>query len=413
MNINRILVIIKRELKEKLFSKAFIISTIAFPIFFLFIGWFQYYLNEKSETSKNLIIYIENKNLRDSISQYFLNHKIENLHINIPSEYLAPTQAVDNYKNDILNDKITGILFINNNSVQNKSVMYYSKYSNDQKLFNTLENILNSQFIYHTFQNLSKSDLAYIKSKIDFKSFKISFDNRVDKENTGNLIVGMVLSFLLYFSLLMTGSMVMNSIVEEKANRIVEIILSSIKPLEFLTGKIIGNTLTALIQMIIWLSPIFLIQNGLLLTIPDDIILSIDLGKFIYFVVNFLLGLVTFIGLFAAVGSMYDNPQDTQSGVWPITLLIMIPFFIAISLTSNPTSNIGYIASFLPFSSIIVMPIRMNIIEVPFYQILISFLVNILTAILIFILSAKIYKIGIMVTGKKPTYKDVFTWLKM
>ncbi|HOJ37665.1 MAG TPA: ABC transporter permease [Ignavibacteriales bacterium] len=412
MDFNRILVIIKRELKEKLLSKAFIISTIAFPALFIFIGWFQFYLNEKSETPKKILVFVENNQLRDSLTNQLKTSKYENLTINISNNYDTPEKIIPIYKNSLLNDNLTGILFISQNSLNDKNVNYYSKYSNDEKLFRTLENILNTQFIFHNFSHLNKNDLNFIKKKINFKSFKVSYDDTTAKDNTGNLIVGMILSFLLYFSLLMTGSMIMSSIVEEKANRIVEIILSSVKPIEFLTGKIIGNTLTSLIQMAIWISPIIIVQQGLILNIPKDIIFSIDVFKFVYFLLNFAVGLITFVGLFAAVGSMYDNPQDAQNGVWPLTLLIMIPFFIAISLSTNPTSEIGFITSFIPFTSIIVMPVRMNVVEVPYYQVGISFVINVLTAIFVFVLSAKIYKIGIMITGKKPSFKDLLNWLK-
>ncbi len=176
----------------------------------------------------------------------------------------------------------------------------------------------------------------------------------------------------------------MRSVVEEKNNRIVEVLLSSVSSKELLTGKILGMSITSLLQMAIWLLPVFFLISTTWFMLPPQITLSIGVPHLFYFLFNFFIALVTFLGLYATVGSVFDNDQDAQSGQWPLMILIMLPFFIAISMLSNPESNIARIASFVPFASLIVMPARMTILEIPLWQIILSSVINILVMLSIF-----------------------------
>ncbi|MGE5410688.1 MAG: ABC transporter permease, partial [Clostridiales bacterium] len=146
--------------------------------------------------------------------------------------------------------------------------------------------------------------------------------------------------------------------------------------------------------------------------LPEELILKLSMSQLLYFLLNYLVGLITFMGLFAAMGAIFDNEQDAQSGMWPLMMLIMIPFFIAISLVNNPGSSLAKFSSIIPFSSIMVMPARMTLTEVPLWQITLSFGINILTMILVFVLAAKIYRVGILMSGKKPKWSEVVQWIR-
>ena len=128
--------------------------------------------------------------------------------------------------------------------------------------------------------------------------------------------------------------------------------------------------------------------------------------------INYFIGLITFLGLFATVGAIFDNDQDAQSGIWPIMMLIMIPFFIAITAQNNPDSALIQITSLVPFASIIVMPARMTLVEVPVWQFSAALVINIATFLGIFVLAGKIYRVGILRTGKKPSWGEVVKWFK-
>ena len=144
----------------------------------------------------------------------------------------------------------------------------------------------------------------------------------------------------------------------------------------------------------------------------DSFEINIPIWHFGYFFINYLIGLVTFVALFAAVGAIFDNDQDAQQGVMPLMMLIMIPFYVAIAIMANPTNTLGEIASLLPFFSIMVMPVKLSLIETPIWQIFTQLGVNLIVMYACIILAAKIYHVAILITGKKPSWKQIFSWLK-
>jgi len=164
--------------------------------------------------------------------------------------------------------------------------------------------------------------------------------------------------------------------------------------------------------MAIWLLPLVVVVSSSIFVIPPEFIPNITMGEILYFLFNYFVGLITFLGLFATVGAIFDNDQDAQSGIWPIMMLIMIPFFISISMAKNPNSVLANVTSMLPFASIMVMPARMSLIEIPVWQFATSIVINVATMLLIFPFAGKIYRVGILLTGKKPQWSEVLKWLK-
>jgi ABC-2 type transport system permease protein len=199
---------------------------------------------------------------------------------------------------------------------------------------------------------------------------------------------------------------------EEKNSRVVEVLLSSVSSKELMSSKIFGASITGVIQMAVWLSPLFLVIYTAWFTLPVGMNLQISGFQILYLLFNFFLGLLTFLGLFVMVGSMFDNAQEASSAMWPIIMLIMIPFFIALSLTRNPANPLAEISSMLPFASIIVMPARMTMVDVPFWQFILSIIVSIATILAIFPLAGKVFRIAILRTGKKPKLSEFIKWLR-
>jgi ABC-2 type transport system permease protein len=273
---------------------------------------------------------------------------------------------------------------------------------------------LNKVLINTYFENkeLSEADLSFARKRVDFTGYKISEDKEIEEEGYGNMILSFLFTFLLYLSLLMMGQMTMQSVMEEKNSRVVEVLLSSVSSKEFMSAKIFGASITGVLQMAVWLIPLVLVSFTTLIALPDSMNLQVSAGQIFYLLFNFFLGLLTFIGLFVMVGSIFENAQEAQSAMWPIMMLIIIPFFIAMTLTRNPMNPIAVVSSMLPFSSIIVMPARMTLIDVPIWQFAVSIFVSIGTIIAIFPIAGKIFRVGILRTGKKPKWSEIIKWLK-
>jgi ABC-2 type transport system permease protein len=413
----RVFGIVKRELKEKLFSKSFILTTVLFPLFLFLIGGIQALLHS-DEAKTILTIISEEQKLTESLQKELLSSGLikegkysfgfRTMNREDLKKYLA-----DN-KKAMLDDKLTGVVFVPNGVMKDKKLEYYSKSPTNLSLSRKMEGPINKVLIDSYFHNrsLSSEELDFARKGIDFSGYKVSKDEKIKEEGYGSLILSYVFAILLYLSLIMSGQMMLQSVIEEKASRIVEVILSSVSPREMMTGKIVGSSITALMQMSIWLAAIVTVASSAIFVLPPEVMVSIKTSQVVFLLINYGVGLILFLSLFGMVGSIFDNPQDAQSGMWPVMMLVMIPFFIAMAMLENPNSPIGSVASFLPFTSVIVMPVKMTVVEVPIWQLAITILVNIATIIFVFPVAGKIYRVGILRTGKKPKWSEVVKWLK-
>jgi ABC-2 type transport system permease protein len=414
----RTLAIIKRELRVRLFSKTFIIMTLLIPTFIFGIIGIQALLYSYSgEENPRLVIISETEDVKENLEKEFSKLPfVKDGSFNITYEVMDAKQfsvRLNELKSSLINEYLTGVVFIPSSSLYDKDISYYSTNPNNISLFNKIKPAINSALvnIYFSGKHFSREDIDFARGDLGIAGFRIT-EEKVEAEGYGNLIMLFLFSFMLYMSLIFMGQMTMNSVVDEKSSRVVEVLLSSANSTELMTGKILGTAIIGLIQMVIWLIPVIVVISTTWFMLPPDIIFSIDISYVLYFLFNFFIALITYVGLFATVGSIFDNPQDAQSGIWPLIILIMIPFFIALSMQANPQSPIAKVASMLPIASLIVMPSRMTVMEVPLWQFLLSVVVNITVMFFIFPFAGKIYRVGILITGKKPKWSEVVKWIK-
>ena len=416
----RTITIIKRELKMKLFSKSFILMTLLVPLFMIMIFSIQFLVHSLSDEQRADIIFVSDSEeilnktqgeiyLSESFKSGDLTARFEKTDLN------GFSKKLNEIKPNIIAQRITGVVFIPSTSLQSKGVEYYSSNPNNSSLFYKIKPSINRALveIYFSVKLLTQDEINFARKDVEINGFRISSDEKVAQEGYGNRIAMVLFSFLLYMALIFSGAMTMNAVVEEKSSKIVEVLLSSASSTELMAGKIFGTVIVEIIQMIIWLSPVMILITTSWFFIPPEFMPQMSVGYILYFLFNYSLALITYVALYATVGAIFDNPQDAQSGVWPLLMLIMIPFFIAIGMESNAQSSFAQIASLFPFASLIVMPARMILVEVPLWQILLSSLINIIVLIGIFKLAGKIYRIGILLTGKKPKWGEVIRWLKM
>ena len=416
----RTLAIIKRELKAKLFSKTFIIMTLLVPVFMFGLFAVQIFVYSASEEENpNILIVSQTENISQKLKTEFDEYnEVKSGHYKISYETLDTTafsERLNELKTDLLGEKLTGIVYIPTTALENKKVKYYSPNPSNQPLFNKIKPAINKALINIYFEGklLTKEDVDYARDNVDIAGYRITKNENVKEEGVGNLIALFLFTFLLYMALLFSGQSTMHSVVEEKSSRIMEVLLSSASSTELMAGKIVGVVLTQVVQMAIWLLPIILLVTTSWFVLPADIIFQLDISFIIYFLFNYAVALFTFVGLFATVGSIFDNSQDAQSGVWPLMMLVIFPFLIAISLQSNPQSSVAKITSLLPFTSLLVMPARLTLVQVPMIELIASIAINLTILFAIFPLAGKIYRVGILVTGKKPKWSEVRKWLTM
>jgi ABC-2 type transport system permease protein len=283
------------------------------------------------------------------------------------------------------------------------------------------------------------------EAKVDVKvtTYKLSDDGVTTSDSDIASVIGMLTTMLIYMFIFVSGAQVMNSIVQEKVNRIVEVMVCSVRPWELMWGKIIAVGLTCLTQMALWvvltllivgvamgIMDISLLEGGISYSppvlggVPEggvqfsilnsqlSTLLSIDwVFVLVMFVVYFIGGYLLYSSLFAAIGASVDNEADTSQFMMPITIIVLFALYAGIYSAENPDGPLAFWCSMIPFTSPMVMMVRIPF-DVPMWQLGLSLGLLALTIVGTIWLSAKIYRVGILMYGKKPTVKEIIKWLK-
>lgn len=428
-------IIIKREYLSRVKKRSFIITTLLLPILFIVFLFGTSYLAAKSTREKKVIV-------KDD-SGYFVNKLKSSKSV----LYSYSQESVEELKKKLYSDSFTALIYIPAFNLDQKQK--FQIYSNEN-LGTEVETNLNQQS-----NDIVRAERIKIAG-IDEQKYKdasanmVSFDNIVGKEQKkGNTnlasIIGMASGFLLYLFMLLYGASVMTSVMEEKTNRIAEIIVSSVKPFQLMMGKIVGVAMVGLTQVAIWVAFIAILgfvampllgnmqmdpeqakaiseqaMSGGDAGIAGKITTLMATGTlegvnllsiFGWFVFFFLGGYFLYAALFAAVGSLVnEGQQDAQQFSTIITLPIIFSFVIMTTAIKDPNSGLAVFGSIFPLTSPIVMMARIPF-DVPASQLIISVVCLIGGFIFTTFLAAKIYRTGILMYGKKITMKEVGKWL--
>ncbi|WP_168204013.1 ABC transporter permease [Aliikangiella coralliicola] len=411
--------VIKRELKAQVMTKTFIITTVLVPLLiFGGLGFQSFLMMFEEEKQVSIEVVAEDSTLVALLRKEF--DESENINqslyeINVQSMPESDLKSfVEENKSRLLNGELNGIFFVGKSVDYEKEIAYYSNNPKNNNITGRIKRLVNNVLVDQHFSGkaISDRDLEFARNNVKLTSFKVSEKEDIEEDNYGAYIVAFVLAFLLYMSLLMIGLQILRAVIEEKENRVVEVLLSSLHANELMTAKIIATTTAGLLQIIIWMLPFVLLSVTTLFVLPEQFQVSITLGQIAYFVINYGIGLVTFLGLYAAVGAIFDNISEAQQGATPLMFLILIPFYICFTIIKDPSNSIAQVSSLIPFASIIVMPVRMAVIDIPMWEVAVALSVNIATLFFVFSFAGKIYRIGILKTGKKPKWSEVYRWIR-
>ncbi|MGC9331801.1 MAG: ABC transporter permease [Bacteroidales bacterium] len=450
---NRILIILRREYLSRVKKRSFIIMTILGPILFAGMMFVPVWLAQMEDTETKTIAVIDE-------SFIFRNHFEDKEYIKY--EYLQG-YSVDSAVSVMEDRGYYAVLYIPVSIIETGTVVS-KMYSYKQPALNVkiqiasdMEKVLENTKLQIKGAELgiSKNEMRDIvkavKTNVDVHTIKLGEDGEQKSTSTEiSMIIGYIAGFLIYMFVFMYGSQVMRGVIEEKSNRIVEIIVSSVKPFTLMMGKIIGVAMVGLTQFILWIiltivlftgaQAIFLkdvdgfkqmpqtqqiVSSGTQLgeqPIQDELSRGVETALnslsainfpllLISFVIYFLFGYLLYAGLFAAVGSAVDNEADTQQFMLPITIPLVLGIVVMFSVINNPESSLAWWFSIIPFTSPIVMMVRIPF-GVPVFDLILSWGLLIITFIFTVWLSGKIYRTGILMYGKKVTYKELWKWLR-
>ena len=435
INMKHFSLIATREYLNKIGNKSFILMTLLLPIFLSGITFLLSFLSSVNNDTSKTISVVDNTG--------YIYQKLDSSTDIIYD--LIEDASLDEAKEISRNKSDYGLIYINNFDSPEEiaeSIMFISETSPSFTVLNKLESQLESILTNENFRILGIDINQINSSKIIINLFQESFDGEETTRVDGvvKLGFGFALGMLLYFFIFAYGSMIMMSVMEEKTSRIVEIIISSVKPFNLMTGKIIGVSLAGLTQVLIWcvmfsvFSYFFSMYFGISTSSSSgEIILSTDEADaissyalemisafmnlpltniFFAFIIYFIGGYFLYASIFAAIGAAIDNQADAQQFMLPITLIIIIGLYVGVlTVPEDPNGIIAQIFSYIPFTSPIVMLMRIPH-GVPLYEQILSVTILFSSVLLIVWISAKIYRIGILMYGKKITYGEMIKWLR-
>lgn len=456
---SKIGLIIKREYSTRVKKKTFIIMTILGPILFAAMMIAPVILMKMESDDYKKIMVIDESRMFDGAIQNteYLDFEF------VSDKYFNPittTYNLDSAKADLKDSDYYALLYIPHTAVETNmgSVQLISyqqpnmglkmhiangieKRVEDLKLSTTAEDFGITEDDVNSILMAVNTNINVVTTTIDEKG------NEKESSTEVAMIIGYLCGFLIYMFVFMYGSQVMRGVIEEKSNRIVEVIVSSVKPFQLMMGKIIGVALVGLTQFLLWVILTFgLVTAGQSILLkdynPTQMTEQVDMGsqldqntnpqdedaakfeqmfKAVYsvdyitiislFIFYFIGGYLLYAALFAVVGSAVDNETDTQQFMLPITIPLVLGIIVMISAINNPEGSLAYWFSIIPFTSPIVMMVRIPF-GVPFIDLFISMGLLVVSFVFMTWFAGKIYRVGILMYGKKVTYKELWKWLK-
>lgn len=435
MDFGKIFLVLKREYITRARSKSFILSTILTPIVLIAFGSFMVWI-VSSETDSEKIV-----GVYDSTG-VLADHFIE---LN-PDRYLDVSDLeLDSVKALVLGEgELDAYLNLEEKHIEtneNAELIYSGSggLAFTGSVRGDLRQIVQEERLARA--NVSEEVKELFARRPGLDSRKLTDEGEAEDDKAGFMsAVGFVLGLLIFIGLFGYGAVLMRSVIEEKTNRIVEVITSSIKPIELLIGKVTGVCLLGFTQFAVWafmyigISIVAVPVAGLIMqdqltemASPEEInaaaaevgfdpasldVLSIDPMIFVYFFLFFVLGFFMYASLFAAVGSAVDSEQDTQQFMPILMVPLMGAYILNTRIMVDPDSSLAVFASLFPLTSPINMITRIAVTDVPIWQILLSFILLIVSFYGIMWVSAKIYRVGILMYGKKASFSDLLKWIK-
>lgn len=438
---NKVLIIITREFLSRVKQKMFLITTIIAPILIVAFYALLVFLMLKEDNTQRTIAVVNHSNLEKPLQS----------DENTTYKYLPTTTDC---RGLVKENKYYAVLDIPADIAESSKGVLYSQKQVPADVSNSMTKELARILEERKLGALTKAlDFPELEAKINATKTEISFTNiRLEEDgkeiktssNTAEILsfMAIMVGFVIFFLVITYGSIVMRGVVEEKSNRVVEVIISSVKPFQLMIGKIVGIALVGITQIAVWaivIGALYLVAMPIVMSYIDvgqmqevakqgqematvggmdfvqEALVGIEFGMIIQLlIVSFaymLLGYIMYASLFAAVGSAADNESDTQQLTMPITLPLMAAFYIAFNVARNPETPLAFWASIIPFTSPIVMPARIPF-GVSWWELTLSLGILIATIIGCILLAAKIYRTGILMYGKKVNFKELFKWLR-
>jgi ABC-2 type transport system permease protein len=442
-------VVFKREYLERVRSKWFLVGTLLGPVFFAMITVVPILISAKTKSSTDLA----NVTIIDATSSGMGERVAAALQQRFPLSPAPQVKSVDAAsvarEEDraviSVRDKATrGFLVLDSSTVAGNSVRYAGRNASSMSDVEQITSVVRQQVMAQRLQSEgidAKRVAALTGVRLQMVTEKIGDHGREKGSGIGNVIFGYIVALLLYMMIVLYGQTILRGVMEEKTTRVAEVVVSSVSTDILLAGKIVGVGLVAITQVLSWvaLSIALVVYGAPLLqaklgagavagaaaagaaTRPGgtamasaftDALPSLSMGTALALLLFFVLGFIFYSSLFAAIGAMVNSQEDVQQASMPVMLLLVSSVIFMTPIMTNPGSGLARTMSLLPFSAPILMPLRMTLIPVPWYEVAASLAGVALACLAAIWVSARIYRVGLLMYGKKPSFAELARWVR-
>ena len=331
--------------------------------------------------------------------------------------------------------EINGFIVLDSNTIANRYVRYVGRNAGSLSDVDALMSSVRQQVLA---QRLEREGLDAARvtvltgDRLETRKERIGNSGREKGGGLGNLAFAYIVAFLLYFMIVLYGQQILRGVMEEKTTRVAEVVVSSVSTDTLLAGKVLGVGLVAITQVVAWvgltlgmllyLGPILFARMGpgagasaaAARGLPTDAITSAlpTLGTSVVILAYFVLGFIFYASLFAAVGAMVSSQEDVQQASMPVMLMLISSVIFMGPILTNPGSPLALVMSMIPFSAPILMPLRMSLMGVPWYELAISLGGVALACLAAIWISARIYRVGLLMYGKRPSFSELARWVR-
>ena len=314
-------------------------------------------------------------------------------------------------------DRLDGVLVIPSDVIESPgrtAVSYYARASTDWLIQRRLEHAVNRAIVRERWRarGLDVTDLDRLEQRVDVETVRVS---RAGHEKTGgelDYVVGFAFVALLFIPILLYGQSIMLGIVQEKSERVIEVLLSSLTATELLVGKVLGLAAVGVTQVFAWMAMGTSLASLIHTKSALDVSRFMRPGVFLYFILFFLLGYLIQVCIYAMGGAVANSEREARQVIMPVTLATMIPWFMVTPVLTNPESQLSVTLSLIPIFTPITMFMRVLVSEPPAWQVWLSIASTTITVWLLFKLTAKVFRVGILSYGKRPTLAELWSWVR-
>jgi ABC-2 type transport system permease protein len=436
MRLNNVVVVAKREYLQRAKTKAFWITTLILPLFVAAVSIIPSMLLMNSKSTQRIVVVDETGRLgADLVTK--LNSRAaaapkpatqglrrsdgeENVTFQATAEPPADAKAQEaDLNRRVLSKEIDAWVRIPQGVFQDKPAEYHARNVSNVLTQGALRDELSAVVRKARFQEvgIDPARVDELSRSVELDKQRVSAAGSHAESGMGAAALAVVLFLILYMAIIMWGQQVMQGVLEEKGSRVIEVVISSVSPFELMMGKLIGICLLGLTQLAIWLATMVVVTSptvmATLAVLPAGTSLpSLSIATLINFVLLFILGFLAYATLYAGIGASFNNLQEAQQAASIAMMFVIVPVFVMYPVINDPNSRMATVLSLIPTFTPLLMPLRIAIEMPPVWQLALAYALTIGFVVGMIWVCARIYRVGILMYGKKPTFAEIWKWTK-